>query len=119
MKNKIVIDGITYVPEENVPKLAKDKKMSIVRSEAAGVFFGQVVKTDLAIGVVEMKNARRIWYWDGAASLSQLAVNGTSKPQNCKFPTPVPEITVAKVIEIIPVTEKAAESINGVAVWKA
>lgn len=64
-------------------------------------------------------NARRIWYWAGAATLSQLAVDGTSKPKDCKFPVEVPEVILTEVIEIIPCTEKARLSIASVAVWSA
>lgn len=41
-----------------------------------------------------LKNARRLWYWDGAASISQIAVDGVSKPENCKFPESVSEILI-------------------------
>ncbi|MFA6889338.1 MAG: hypothetical protein WC254_07625 [Candidatus Woesearchaeota archaeon] len=67
---------------------------------------------------VVMLNARRLWYWDGAASLSQLAMEGTSKPENCKFPCPVSKIELLNVIEILDVTEKAKQSIEGVALWQ-
>lgn len=68
---------------------------------------------------VVLTDARRLWYWDGAASLSQLAVDGTSKPENCKFPAVVGEIILTEAIEIIPTTHKAQESINAVPVWKS
>ena len=62
-------------------------KKFMVRTYSAGVFMGEIVSKDGQ--TVVMRNARRIWYWDGAASLSQLAVDGTSKPGNCKFPVAV------------------------------
>jgi hypothetical protein len=68
---------------------------------------------------VVMTNARRLWYWDGAASLSQLAMEGVSKPENCKFPIPVSKIILLEVIEIVPCTQKAIDSIAGVEIWKA
>lgn len=89
----------------------------IVRANGAGVFFGEVKKVDG--NVVTLKNARRLWYWDGAASLSQLAQEGTSKPNNCKFPVAVDEIIIFNVLEILSVTDKAAKIIDGVKVWKA
>jgi hypothetical protein len=91
------------------------KKYYIVRTYSAGVFFcdGLTRKGKEAT----LKNARRLWYWDGAASLSQLAVDGTSKPQNCKFPAVASQIIVTEVIEILLVTSKAAKSIMGVPVW--
>jgi hypothetical protein len=91
-------------------------KHCIVRTYAAGVFAG-ILKSRDGTEVV-LTDARRIWYWDGAASLSQLAFDGTSNPQNCKFPIPVPEILLTQVIEIIPTTDKARKSIAAVPVWK-
>lgn len=64
-----------------------------------------------------MTHARRIWYWDGAASLSELATLGTSKPQSCKFPAPVARVLLLQAIEILPVTPAARASIEGVPVW--
>ena len=90
-------------------------KKCIVRTYSAGVFFGELVSLNGKEAIV--KNARRIWYWDGAASLSQLAVDGTSKPQNCKFPVAVPEVYLSEVIEVIPCSAEAIASIEGVPVW--
>jgi hypothetical protein len=87
----------------------------ICRTYSAGVFFG-VLKSREGKEVV-LTDARRIWYWDGAASLSQLALDGTSKPANCKFPAPVAEVLLTEAIEIIPTTEKAQASIAAVPVW--
>lgn len=89
----------------------------IVRSNGAGVFFGEIKEKDG--DRVVMTNARRIWYWEGAASLSQLAQEGTSKHSDCKFPVPVDEVEVFNVIEILSVTDKAAKSIDAVNVWTA
>ncbi len=88
----------------------------MVRTKNAGVFAGTVQK--LKGGKVLLTNARRIWYWAGAASLSQLATEGTSKPTDCKFPAPVAEVMLRGVIEIIPITDEAAESIASVLPWK-
>ena len=71
-------------------------KTCIVRTYSAGVFLGTVAERNGKEAV--LTNARRIWYWDGAASLSQLAMDGTSKPKNCKFPAPVPEVLLTEVI---------------------
>lgn len=66
-----------------------------------------------------MTNARRLWYWSGAASLSQLSVDGTSAPSSCKFPVAVPEVTLLGVIEILPLSDKAKATIDAAPVWKA
>lgn len=93
---------------------------SIIRADRAGVFYGEVVKTDATpAGIIAtIKNCRRLWYWDGAASLSQLAAEGTTAPSSCKFTVTVDEMMVAGVIEIIPCTEAAVKSIDSVRVWK-
>ena len=91
-------------------------KTCIVRTFSAGVFLGTVKERNGK--EVLLTNARRIWYWDGAASLSQLATDGTSKPENCKFPAPVAEVLLTEAIEIIPSTEAAIASIEAVPVWK-
>ena len=88
----------------------------IIRCKDAGVFFGHI-KNRVGEEAV-LTDVRRIWYWDGAASLSQLAMEGVSKPKTCKFSVTVPEITVLGVIELIPCTAKAVESIMGVATWR-
>ena len=87
----------------------------IVRTYSAGVFAGYIESREGR--EVVMRNVRRIWYWDGACSLSELAVNGTCKPENCKFAIPVDRILVTEAIEILDVTEKAKESIEGVKEW--
>ena len=89
----------------------------IVRTYSAGVFAGDLVKREGK--EVTLKNARRLWYWDGAASLSQLAMEGVSKPENCKFPCEVDEIILTEAIEIIKCRQKAINSIKGVPIWKA
>jgi hypothetical protein len=89
----------------------------IVRTFSAGVFAGTLVSREGK--EVTLANARRLWYWEGAASLSQLAQSGTSSPKKCKFPEPVDEILLTEAIEILSVTEAARASIAGVPVWKA
>ena len=88
----------------------------IIRCARAGVFFANVAKLDGQ--TAELHDARRLWYWEGAASLSQLAQAGVKKPRNCKFSVTVPVMTVMEVIEIIPCTAEAVESVSGVSEWK-
>jgi len=88
----------------------------LIRANNAGVFFGRVARRDH--DEVDLEDVRRIWYWEGACSLSQLAVDGTKKPSGCKFTVTVPKMTVLGVCEIIPCSEKAIESIGSVPEWK-
>ena len=89
----------------------------IVRCDRAGVFFAETVEL-LDGQLANLHNAKRLWYWDGAASLSQLSQEGVKRPWNCKFTVTVPSMLVAGVIEVIPCTEDAIKSINEVPVWK-
>lgn len=91
-------------------------KYVIVRTYSAGVFAGYIESKNGQ--EVVLKNARRIWYWSGAASLSQLAMEGTSDPENCKFPCEVDRVELLQAIEILDVTEDAMNSIRGVPIWK-
>jgi hypothetical protein len=119
MKDSITIDGVKYVREDLTKKQAEKLDGMVycmVRAEKAGVFAGYVASRNGK--EVVLKNARRIWYWDGAASLSQLAMEGTRKPQNCKFPCEVEEVELFDVCEIIPITAKAQKSIFEVPIWK-
>ena len=87
----------------------------IVRTYSAGVFAGNLLSREGR--EVTLTNARRIWYWVGAATLSQLAMEGTSNPNNCKFPCEVEEIQILDVIEVINCTEKSRLSIQSVKIW--
>ena len=93
-----------------------DNRFYIVRADRAGVFFGHI-KERLG-SEVTMTNVRRLWYWSGACSLSQLAVDGVKNPGECKFTVIVPEMTILGVIEIIPANEAAVKSIEAVKPWK-
>lgn len=95
----------------------KPREYKIVRTYSAGVFFG-IVESRNGQEVV-MRNARRLWQWSGAASLSQLAVSGTSNPNGCKFPVAVSRVELLQAIEILDVTPEAKASIDGVVVWRA
>ena len=113
MSEIIEINGETY------KKISVDNeaKYVIVRTYSAGVFAGYLESRDGKEGV--MLQARRIWYWSGAASLSELAMKGVSKPDDCKFPCIVDKITLTEIIEIIECTKEAKKSITDVPVWTA
>lgn len=91
-------------------------KYVMVRTYSAGVFAGELISREGR--EVTLANARRIWYWAGAASLSQLAMEGTKDPDNCKFPCQVDRVLLLEAIEIIDMTPEARKSIDEVPVWK-
>ena len=92
------------------------RKYVIVRTYSAGVFAGELENRKNR--EVTLRNARRIWYWDGAATLSQLAMEGTKEPKNCKFPVAVRRVSLLEVVEILDVTDKARKSIESVPIWE-
>ncbi len=117
--NEIEINGKKYIAKDSISApVSKDGKDYIIcRTQTAGVFAGYLKSREGR--EVVLLNARRLWYWDGAASLSQLASEGVSKPGTCKFPCEVEKVTLLDAIEIIPATEKCKKSIDGVKVWSA
>lgn len=96
---------------------SKNGRYVIIRAKEAGCFAGELA--DRYGDTVTLHNSRRLWYWAGAASLSQLAVSGTSKPDLCKFPDPVATHEVLGVIEILDVTPAARKSIEAVPIWRS
>jgi hypothetical protein len=125
-ENEITVNGIVYVKKSSIPKQSAGAKLKgkmpyvLIRSYASGVHFGYL-KSKKPLGdrfVVELEDSRRVHYWDGACSLSQLALEGTKAPANCRISVEVQLIEIAEVIEIIPLSKKAAENLKGVPVWK-
>lgn len=115
----IKIDDIEYIRKDKENKDAEKLNglpYMIVRTYSAGVFVGYVKRIQGKEAVIF--NARRIWRWAGAASLSQLAVEGTANPSECKFTIPVSEILVTEAIEFLTVTQIAKKNIDGVPAWK-
>ena len=114
----IKIDNVEYVRKDQYSK-AKDLNglpYKIVRTYSAGVFAGYLESRNG--DEVVMRNARRLWYWDGASSLSQLAMEGVKRPDNCKFPCEVDRVELLGVIVILDCTQEAQDSIDNVKVWK-
>lgn len=115
----ITLNGIEYVKKSDINEMAEKldgMPYCIVRTYSAGVFAGYVEKRDGK--EVSIRNVRRIWFWAGANTLSQLAVDGPLKPDECKFACPVNRIEVTEAIEIIECTKKAKKAIEGVPEWK-
>lgn len=88
----------------------------IVRGDRSGVFYGEIKERNGK--EVTMTNVRRLWYWEGANSISQLAQCGTVSPQNCKFTVTVDEMLILDAIEIDKCSQEAIKSIEAVKAWK-
>jgi len=120
--NTMTINEVKYVREDSIKtNLVETDGMDyvIVRSYDAGVFAGYLKEKDRANQVCVLVNARRLWRWSGAASLSQLSIDGVANKNDCKFPEAVSSVELYKVCEILPVTEKSKKTIDEVQIWKA
>ena len=93
-----------------------EAKFVIIRSTYAGVHAGYLGKRKGK--EVMLLNSRRLWYWKGAASLSQLAMEGVKNPSECKFAMSLPEIVITDAVEIIPCSAVAEANIKAVPEWK-
>lgn len=103
--------------KQNINQTEMKNQKVIVRSNGAGVFFGELV--ELNGDVVTMKNVRKIHYWSGAAAVEQLATDGTSKPEECRFTVFVEQMIITNVLQVITCTEKSIVSLSNVKEWKA
>ena len=97
-------------------KMELNGKYCVVRGDRSGVFAGVV--EDQEGQKVILRGCRRLWYWDGAASISQIATEGVKKPRNCQFTVTVERIVILDAIEVIPATKAAEENIKAVPEWK-
>lgn len=73
-------------------------KLVLIRTYSAGVHFGKLIERDGQ--EVLLKNARRLWSWNGALSLSEVASAGIDI-KNSKISVPVEEIILTQAVEII------------------
>lgn len=122
-KNEIKVNGVTYVKKGtdttayNYPKTKKGKTWCVVRTYSAGVWAGWFDMNQKGKECI-VEDAIRIWYWDGANSLSDVATQPCTKPENCKFCQPVKKVLLKEVIESIPATQNAKDFIVGLPSWK-
>lgn len=117
MEDRITICGEVYVKEDTTSpaKSLNGMKYVICRTYSAGVFAGYLESRNGQ--EVILRNARRLWLWAGAASLSEMAMSGTTKPKECKFPIAVDRVELLQAIEILDCTAEAQKSIEKVPIW--
>ena len=116
---EITIDEVKYVRADNVPQLSdpiNGLQYVIVRSRDAGCHAGYLKKENETS--VELVNSRRMWFWSGALTLSELAMNGVENPDKCKFGCVLPNIKIYNQCEVIPTSNKGYKSIQEVKEWK-
>lgn len=119
--NEIEINGVQYVRkglESNSPAVNSEGLPCVIVSCGAnggGIHFGFLKERKGE--EVTLVGSRRVQYWNGAASISEMATRGVSKPNDCKFAPIVPELTLPRIVELIPVSTKAQANLFGVPVW--
>lgn len=93
----------------------------IVRTYSMGVFAGMLDAEESTETKKVLRNARRLYRWVGAATLSQMAMAGPSRPAECQFPQEVDrvELTSPNGFEVLDVTFDARMAIDRVPVWRA
>lgn len=94
----------------------KTKQKFIVRCDRAGVFYGEV-KSKTKDTIV-MTNVQKVFYWEGACAIEELAKEGTAKPENCKLTVVIDELELKHWIQIIPCTPKSIKILNAIKIWK-
>lgn len=115
----MMIDDEKYIQESDIQqgqRVTNTDGMvyAIVCCERSGIFAGYIEnQEDCQVALV---NARRIKYWSGAASITQLALQGTSKPTDCLFSI-THDVRVLDACSITECTEKGMESIQAVKDW--
>lgn len=119
--DSVFIGGVEYAPKSNsnLAPLVDGLPYVIIRTYSAGVHMGYLKSKEYTNAgiVVELVKTRRIYSWSGAMTLSQLALEGSTKPADCKFTVEIPSITIV-AIEIIPVSETSEKILKGVKAWK-
>lgn len=117
---ELEVNGETYVLKSSIQENAPSADLDgmpyvIIRSRDSGCHAGYVQEKNGR--EVTLIKSRRLWYWSGAATLSQLALEGVKNPSECKF-VESNTITIFDICEIQSVTRVAQESIESITPWK-
>ena len=113
----MMINNVNYVREDITTTVMDLSQIVLVRTYSAGVHFGTLKEHDRATNTVVLIDAKRLYEWSGACSLSQVAVDGVTL-EGSKISVAVPQITLGRAIEIIPMSVKSATQMWGAKEWK-
>jgi hypothetical protein len=80
----------------------------VVRTYSAGVHIG--VLRSIEGTAVLLSNARRLWSWEGAFTLNEVATKGVGK--GSRISAPVEIILLTQAIEVIPATSQALATLQ-------
>lgn len=90
----------------------------LIRSYASGVHFGTLTSLEHTLSgtVVTLENSRRIHYWEGACSCTQIALDGI---RSGRVALALPSIMIINAVEIIPLSDAAIQNLENQPVWQA
>lgn len=117
--NEITLNGQQYVLKEFGDFTNAGMTPVLIRSYDSGVHFGllkQEQHTPAGI-IVDLVQSRRVHYWSGAASLSQLAIDGIQNPDDSRIAKPLPFIRIGRVCEIIPTSPNLFVTLQNLPEW--
>jgi hypothetical protein len=119
LKTKIAESKVVKAKSIKTTKPAKKEnligKYVIVRSHMAGVFFG--ILSAKNNNELTLKNARKLYYFSGANTVEDLAMQGALNGKECKFTVFVPTIVIGSFEQILPCTEVAISNIKSIQLW--
>lgn len=81
----------------------------VVRTFSAGVHVGTLIHMEGR--EVRLADARRVWRWAGANTLSELSQKGAAQ-EYTRISQPVPEIILTEAIEVILCSDVARENLS-------
>jgi len=114
----MMIDDVKYIREDSIKNKEIDlSNIVLVRTYSAGIHFGTLEEHDRATNTVVLINAKRLYQWSGACSLSQVAMDGIDL-SGSKISIFVPKITLGRAIEVIPMSQTAAAQMIEAEEWK-
>lgn len=90
-------------------------KQIIARIERAGVFHGTLDYIDSDI--IRLKDARRLYYWEGALSVTDMAAKGI-KGGKVTVPISTVEFLTDQIVELNECSVDATKSIESIKPWK-
>jgi len=115
----IKIDDVEYVRSDSnqLARPVEGLKYCVIRTYSAGVHIGFVEEFGTKQPqYAKLLKSRRLHYWNDAASLSQVAMDGVG--ETSRIAMELPEIELTDVIEVIPCSEEAAEFFQRAKAWK-
>jgi hypothetical protein len=124
---KLKIDDLTFGELRQIANLFTNQidfqnsshpmigKHCVIRTYSAGIHIGTVKAVDGT--EVLLENSFRLWYWEGAFTLTKVAKSGVSSKS--RRSEEINEIYLTQAIEFIPTTSEARKSYENLEIKNA